>query len=277
MAAYYKYPDFTVLNYALTLEHLENAFYHQALDRFDEQAFLDAGLPSWVRGRFEQIAEHEATHVQLLSAALGDRATQPCAYDFPYNDPRSFAALSQVLEGVGVTAYTGAAQYISNKAYLTAAASILSTEARHASWIASAVNKFAGWSGAFDVPLDFNEVYSLASPFIVSCPATNPSLPVKAYPALRFSDPAPGKNSYIEIAQSGVEATFIAFLTGLDTIFVRVENGAVKIPEYISGEIYAVATTSGTEASPSTIVAGPAILSFELNSRYQLISAHQAN
>ncbi len=70
-----------MLNIALTLEHFENAFYHQALDKFDEQAFLDAGLPSWVRGRFQQIADHEATHVQLLSAALGDQATQPCTYD----------------------------------------------------------------------------------------------------------------------------------------------------------------------------------------------------
>ena len=62
--------------------------------------------------------------------------------NFP--DPRTFAALSQLLEGVSVSAYIGAAQYISNKAYLTAVASILSTEARHASWIASAVNKVGG-------------------------------------------------------------------------------------------------------------------------------------
>ena len=62
--------------------------------------------------------------------------------NFP--DPRTFAALSQLLEDVSVSAYISAAQYISNEAYLTALASILSTEARHASWIASAVNKVGG-------------------------------------------------------------------------------------------------------------------------------------
>lgn len=73
--------DTTVLNFALTLEHIENAFYHQALAKFDQQAFLDAGLPEFARGRFEQVAAHEATHVQFLSTALGDNATQPCTYN----------------------------------------------------------------------------------------------------------------------------------------------------------------------------------------------------
>jgi hypothetical protein len=41
--------------------------------------------------------------------------------------------------------------FISSKEYLTAAASVLATEARHASWVAAAVNGNAGWSGALDV------------------------------------------------------------------------------------------------------------------------------
>ena len=73
--------DTDVLQYALTLEHLENAFYTEGLDKLDEQAFADAGYPPWVRARFEQIKGHEATHVQVLSAALGDVATKPCTYN----------------------------------------------------------------------------------------------------------------------------------------------------------------------------------------------------
>lgn len=72
--------DTTILNYALTLEHLENAFYSEALAKFDDKAFTDAGLPSTVRPLFEQVAAHEKAHVEFLSTALGKNATQPCNY-----------------------------------------------------------------------------------------------------------------------------------------------------------------------------------------------------
>lgn len=73
-------PDIDVLNFALTLEHLENTFYAQALAKYSAKDFENDGLPPWVRGRFEQILTHEATHVQFLTAALGDKAVKPCEY-----------------------------------------------------------------------------------------------------------------------------------------------------------------------------------------------------
>ena len=73
--------DTVVLNYALTLEHLENAFYHTALANYTQQDFVDAGLPSWSRGRFKELAEHEQSHVDVLKSVLGANATQPCTYD----------------------------------------------------------------------------------------------------------------------------------------------------------------------------------------------------
>jgi hypothetical protein len=37
--------DLTVLNYALTLEHLERKFYMEGLAQFSQQDFIDAGFP----------------------------------------------------------------------------------------------------------------------------------------------------------------------------------------------------------------------------------------
>lgn len=119
---------FFLFRLALTLEHLEATYYATYLAQFDEAAFEAAGYPFWVRGRFEQIAEHEKTHVDFLTSALGASATQACNYSFPVTDVPSFIAVSGILEGVGVTAYLGAAQFLTEGALVTAAGSILTTE-----------------------------------------------------------------------------------------------------------------------------------------------------
>ena len=72
--------DTTVLNFALTLEHLESTFYVDGLQKLDAAAFAKAGYPEWVRNRFLQIRDHEVGHVQLLESALGDAATKACNY-----------------------------------------------------------------------------------------------------------------------------------------------------------------------------------------------------
>lgn len=59
---------------------------------------------------------------------MGSAATKPCEYSFPVKSVNDFVAIAQVLEGVGVTAYLGAAQFLHTPAYLTAAGSILTTE-----------------------------------------------------------------------------------------------------------------------------------------------------
>ncbi|KAJ7064717.1 ferritin-like domain-containing protein [Mycena amicta] len=279
--------DKAVLNFALTLEHLENAFYSGALKKFSEADFEKAGLPTYARGRFAQVAEHEAAHVAFLSKALGADATQPCNYSLYVllmhlarpltTDPKSFAAMSQVIEGVGTSAYAGAAQFITDKSYLTAAASILSTEGRHASWVAAAVNKVAGWSGALDVPLGPNEVYTIAAAFITSCPSTNPALPFKPFPTLTVTTKsyAPGKSITLKYtpatAVADGTALYAAFYTGLSVEYAKIDNGKVVIPNDLRGQIYAVVTTSNNSVDSTNTIAGPAVLLFEFDSSNKLI------
>jgi hypothetical protein len=73
--------DTTILNFVLTVDHIQNAFYQGALAKFNEAAFTEAGLPASVRVRFTQIANHEAAYVEDLEGKLGGDRVGPCTYD----------------------------------------------------------------------------------------------------------------------------------------------------------------------------------------------------
>ncbi|WVW82185.1 hypothetical protein I302_104191 [Kwoniella bestiolae CBS 10118] len=256
--------DTDILQYALTLEHLENAFYHQYLGQFDQAAFQKAGYPDWVRNRIENIAEHEAQHVALLSGALGSAATQPCTYQFPgITDPTSFLATATVIENVGVSAYLGAASSIMEKAYVTVAGSILTTEARHQAWLYSSVEKGPAWSGPEDTPLDFDEVYSIASAFIKSCPSSNPTLPVKAFPALTIGDDGSITTS------ASTDGAYVQVIAGLTSNTFPVVNGKVQGLPSVQGISYAVLTSQAntTLVGDDNILAGPMIFNKPFNSK----------
>ena len=146
--------DPTILNFALTLEHLENVFYKGVLEKFSAEDFEKAGMrnvtTSWqlhetdnVAGysgdyyyNLQYIAHDEEDHVKLLSGALQKAGVTPveaCTYSFPYTDPKSFLGFASILEGVGTSAYLGAAPLVTSKDYLAVAGSILVTEAVHTS------------------------------------------------------------------------------------------------------------------------------------------------
>ncbi|KAH9894777.1 ferritin-like domain-containing protein [Cubamyces lactineus] len=246
--------DTDILQFALTLEHLENAFYSGGLAKFDAGAFEKAGFASWVRGRFEQIAQHEAAHVKFLSTALGDNATKPCVYDFPYDSPESFAGLSMALESVGDAAYLGAAHLVSDKGVLTDAASILSVEARHAGWVSASVLKNQPWNGPFDAPLTTSGAFSLASQFIKSCPSTNPTLPVQTFPALTLtttgSTASPGDAVSLDFDKRPASAS-VAWLSGLDVVYSDLDgSGKTTVPQGLMGTVFATVVSS-KDAPPS--------------------------
>ncbi|KAI0922728.1 hypothetical protein AcV5_009625 [Taiwanofungus camphoratus] len=282
--------DTSIMQYALSLEHIEHTFYVRGLEQFDDLAFLEAGYPPWVRGRFAQIRDHEADHVAFLTGQLGAQAVQPCNYSYPYTDVHSWAALSQTLEGVGAAAYMGAARYVDSKDVLESALSISHVEARQAGWVDSAVLKHQPWDGPYEPALAFSGAWSLAVGFIVpgSCPSSNPALPVQTFPALTVSDTAaPPAGSTIRVSYDASAAppvpgaTYMAWYSGMNVTYTPVAetgaggtlngtlNGTTTVPAGLRGTVYAgvVSNASALPATDATMVSGLAVFSFPFGSR----------
>jgi hypothetical protein len=160
-----------VLNYALTLEHLEATFYRDGLAEIGVDGITGLGFQPSVFDSLTAIGEHEAAHVTTLIDVITQLGGEPVAeamYDFGYTDAAGFLQVAQALEDTGVSAYQGAAQYLINEdQLLTAALTIHGVEARHASYIAllNAVNPFPE---AFNPTLTPAEVLEIAGPLIVS-------------------------------------------------------------------------------------------------------------
>lgn len=163
--------DVDVLNYALTLEHLEATFYREAVAKFDNAAFTAAGYQTSVRDYIAAIADHERQHVDALTAAITQLKGKPVGegtYDFGYTDLPSFLKTAATIEGVGVAAYGGAAQYLQdNGDLLTAALTIHGVEARHAAYL-NVLTSSSPFPDATNAPLTPAEVLKAAGPFIKS-------------------------------------------------------------------------------------------------------------
>jgi hypothetical protein len=183
----------------------------------------------------------------------------------PYTDVKSFISLATLIENVGVSAYAGAAQYISDPAYVTIAATILTTEARHQAWQSSAVSNAQPWSSAYDTALGLDMVYTIASAFITSCPESNPALPVKAFGALTVENGNPGETATFTFDNSaqGDAVEYAIFYNGVGTAAVQLDaNHMAQVPAGLQGISYVVVSTAAAAAdvTPDNIVAGPAFI-----------------
>ena len=164
--------DVEILNYALTLEHLEAVFYTRGLKKFDRGDFekyfknnkpykkqgigeLDGGA---VYEEFVRIRNHEQTHVKTLQAvikSLGKKPVPESTYNFnetAFSNVGEFVAVAEFLENTGVSAYDGAIAYIKAAKLQTAGATIATVEAHHASYL-NLINGDVPFPKAFDKPV----------------------------------------------------------------------------------------------------------------------------
>ncbi|MEA2409646.1 MAG: hypothetical protein QOC77_207 [Thermoleophilaceae bacterium] len=152
--------DVDILNFALTLEYLEAAFYKDGLAK--------AGLSGAAKKLATEIGDHENQHVAAITATIKKLGGKPVAAPkvaFPFTDQKSFLKLAQVFEDTGVSAYNGAAPMISSPDVLAAAGSIVQIEARHAAAI-RLLNGADPSPSAFDPTLSKKQVLKAVMPFI---------------------------------------------------------------------------------------------------------------
>lgn len=167
--------DILVLRFAEVLERLETQFYQEAIDKFVEQDFIDAGFPlaDVAIQNFQSILEHESAHTDFLGAALAAVGSEPvpnCSFNFGevLSDVATMAAVARVVEAVGVGAYLGGSVLIEDPNILSAAASILTIEARHQTLL-NTLNGATAVPQGFDIAFTPQQVLAIAGGFISGC------------------------------------------------------------------------------------------------------------
>jgi rubrerythrin len=154
--------DVGILNYALTLEYLETAFY---ADVVKSGLFKGADLET-----IRKFGAEEAEHVEALTAAVkqlgGKPAPEPKA-EFPLKSAKSVLELAATVENLGAAAYLGQAANIQSPEVLASALAIHSVEGRHAATLNTLLGESITPDGAFAKPADVKTVLKSVEPFLV--------------------------------------------------------------------------------------------------------------
>jgi rubrerythrin len=154
--------DIGILNYALTLEFLETAFYadvaRSGLFKGDDLALIKA------------IGRSEQEHVDAITAAVKQAGAKPAPKpktEFPLDSAESVLKLAATVENLGAAAYLGQAPAIKGEDVLAAALAIHSVEGRHAAALNTLTGQTITPDGAFAKPAEAQTVLDAVQPFIV--------------------------------------------------------------------------------------------------------------
>jgi hypothetical protein len=154
--------DVGILNYALTLEYLEDDFYK---DVVKSGLFKGSDLAT-----IEKFGQSEAEHVAALTGFVKSAGAKPAPRpktEFPLKSAKSVLELASTVENLGAAAYLGQAPNIKGASTLAAALSIHSVEGRHAAALNTLLGKTIVPDGAFAKPADASTVLKSVEPFIV--------------------------------------------------------------------------------------------------------------
>jgi Ferritin-like domain len=147
-----KSQDVRILQLVLQVEYTQVAFYERAL----QKASLQGELLEFARTALA----HERAHLEAIKRALGGNAgpSPRFAFGAAVRDPEQFKRTAIKLEDIAIAGYNGQATNLT-PGTLAAAATIVSVEARHASWVRTLAGEIAA-PEAIDKPITAAQVAS---------------------------------------------------------------------------------------------------------------------
>jgi rubrerythrin len=150
--------DREILELALRLEQLQNAFYGEAIRR---------GKLTGEAKQFAQVVGHEEhEHLLYIEDQLGEHS--PKATKFKFGDAtandKQFIAAAAKIEDTGLAAYNGQAGNMS-RGTLKSVARVISVEARHAAWARSLAGELPA-PVAVDVPISASKALNAIKPYL---------------------------------------------------------------------------------------------------------------
>lgn len=154
--------DIAILNYALTLEHIEDAMYAYLI----KSGLLYGRSLTWA----QDFGAQEHAHVVALTSTIQKLGGKPVAAQLHYNFPmlmdlKSIVGLLVTVEDLGASAYLGAAPMIQDPTLLQTAVAIHTVEAEHATaWRMEAGLDVVPF--AFATPTPMNKVVAAVKPFL---------------------------------------------------------------------------------------------------------------
>jgi hypothetical protein len=165
--------DTGILNYAYALEQLEAAFYTTVVANASFTSIFSAEEQTILT----DIRDHEIAHREFFKTALNTNAIVDLEVDFSsvnFGNRESVLNTAKTFEDLGVAAYNGAGNLLTDANLLLVAGKIVSVEARHAAAIRDLLNPksadFAGNDAVDATGLDGakmpSEVLTAADPFI---------------------------------------------------------------------------------------------------------------
>jgi hypothetical protein len=201
--------DINILNFALRLENLENAFYSQGLAAFAAKDFTNSATLQGIGGTkiganlysyLQAIGKHEQDHVtklvQTITAMGGTPQPLDC-YKFNFTTADDFLQTAQALENTGVQAYDGAIASLQDPNLQTAAATIATVEARHAAYL-NLLNYSLPFPSPFDTTQTIQQVLATAGQYMgTGCPTQ----PVQ----VTFAQAGPTKHAIVTTNSSTVK------------------------------------------------------------------------